>query len=29
MDSIKNKQEEIIEEFNAFDDWLDRYHSGI
>ena len=25
MDSIKNKQEEIIEEFNAFDDWLDRY----
>ena len=25
MDTIKNKQEEIIEEFSAFDDWMDRY----
>ena len=25
MDSIKEKQEEIIEEFSAFDDWMDRY----
>ena len=23
--SIKDKQEEIIEEFSAFDDWMDRY----
>lgn len=25
MSTIKDKQEEIIEEFNAFDDWMDRY----
>ncbi len=25
MSSIKEKQEEIIEEFSAFDDWMDRY----
>lgn len=25
MNSIKEKQEEIIEEFSAFDDWMDRY----
>lgn len=25
MNAIKEKQEEIIEEFSAFDDWLDRY----
>jgi cysteine desulfuration protein SufE len=25
MSTIKEKQEEIIEEFNSFDDWLDRY----
>lgn len=25
MKSIKEKQEEIIEEFNTFDDWLDKY----
>lgn len=25
MCTIKDKQEEIIEEFNAFDDWMDRY----
>lgn len=25
MKSIKEKQEEIIEEFNVFDDWLDKY----
>lgn len=25
MKSIKDKQEEIIEEFGTFDDWLDRY----
>ena len=25
MSTIKEKQEEIIEEFNSFDDWMDRY----
>ena len=25
MSTIKDKQEDIIEEFNAFDDWMDRY----
>ena len=25
MSNIKDIQEEIIEEFNAFDDWMDRY----
>ena len=25
MKTIKEKQEDIIEEFNAFDDWLDKY----
>ena len=25
MSTIKDKQEEIIEEFNSFDDWMDRY----
>lgn len=25
MNTIKDKQDEIIEEFSAFDDWLDRY----
>ena len=25
MCTIKDKQEEIIEEFSAFDDWMDRY----
>lgn len=25
MSTIKDKQEEIIEEFNAFDDWMERY----
>lgn len=25
MSTIKDKQEEIIEEFSAFDDWMDRY----
>ena len=25
MNSIKENQEEIIEEFSAFDDWMDRY----
>lgn len=25
MNAIKEKQEEIIEEFSVFDDWLDRY----
>lgn len=25
MSTIKEKQEEIIEEFNSFDDWWDRY----
>lgn len=25
MNTIKEKQEEIIEEFGAFDDWMDRY----
>lgn len=25
MDTIKNKQEEIIDEFTVFDDWMDRY----
>lgn len=25
MSSIKEKQEDIIEEFSAFDDWMDRY----
>ncbi len=25
MNSIREKQEEIIEEFGAFDDWMDRY----
>ena len=25
MNSIKEKQEEISEEFSAFDDWMDRY----
>lgn len=25
MASIKEKQEEIIEEFSSFDDWMDRY----
>lgn len=25
MNAIKEKQEEIIEEFRVFDDWLDRY----
>lgn len=25
MKSIIEKQEEIVEEFNAFDDWLDKY----
>ena len=25
MNTIKEKQEEIIEEFNSFDDWMDRY----
>ena len=26
MNSIKEKQDEIIEEFSSFDDWMDRYH---
>lgn len=25
MSTIKEKQEDIIEEFNSFDDWMDRY----
>lgn len=25
MKTIKEKQEEIIEEFNVFDDWMDKY----
>jgi cysteine desulfuration protein SufE len=25
MNSIKEKQDEIIEEFSSFDDWMDRY----
>ena len=25
MSTIKDKQEDIIEEFNSFDDWMDRY----
>lgn len=25
MSTIKEKQEEIIEEFSSFDDWMDRY----
>ncbi|MBR2607869.1 MAG: SufE family protein [Bacteroidaceae bacterium] len=25
MSTIKDKQEEIIEEFSSFDDWMDRY----
>ena len=25
MNTIKEKQEEIIEEFSSFDDWMDRY----
>src|SRR3712207_591502 len=25
MKTINEKQEEIIEEFNAFDDWMDKY----
>ena len=25
MCTIKDKQEEIIEEFSSFDDWMDRY----
>ena len=25
MSTIKDKQKEIIEEFSAFDDWMDRY----
>ncbi|MBR3883230.1 MAG: SufE family protein [Bacteroidaceae bacterium] len=25
MSTIKEKQDEIIEEFSAFDDWMDRY----
>ncbi len=25
MSTIKEKQEEIIEEFSTFDDWMDRY----
>lgn len=25
MSTIKDKQDEIIEEFNSFDDWMDRY----
>ncbi len=25
MSTIKDKQEEIIDEFKAFDDWMDRY----
>ncbi|MBR2638800.1 MAG: SufE family protein [Bacteroidaceae bacterium] len=25
MSSIKDKQDEIIEEFSSFDDWMDRY----
>lgn len=25
MKTIKEKQEDIIEEFSAFDDWMDRY----
>ena len=29
MSTIKEKQEEIIEEFNSFDDWMDRYQRLI